>query len=264
MNKVSIITVCYNAEKEIENTIKSVYCQDYPQIEYIIKDGGSKDNTNSIIERYKSLFEAKKIELKHIVSEDQGIYDAMNQAVKKCNGDWIIFLNAGDYFYNNTVLTEVFEGKEWTNADVIYGHTLYRLHDTEGILVNHDIEYLESGWSLCHQSLFVRKIVFMDNPFDCKYRIVADYDQMLRLKRCGCSFRKTNAVISDVDRRGFSSTNVYLRCKENNLLKEKYDLKFKKKSLIISYLNELVTKLFPGIESYFFVRNNLKRTINFK
>lgn len=264
MNKVSIITVCYNAEKVIEETIKSIYEQDYSEIEYIIKDGGSSDKTNSIIEKYKPLFELKKIVLKHISNEDKGIYDAMNYAIEKCDGDWIIFMNAGDCFYNNSVLSDVFKRKEWRETDVIYGHTLYRLSSGKGIVINHDVEYLEKGWSLCHQSLFVKKEILEQVPFNCQYRIIADYDQMLRLKREGACFRKTNTIISDVNREGISSVNVYLRSKENNNLREKYNLKFKKNLLSISYFKQIVTKVFPEIENYFFVQNNLKRTINYK
>lgn len=82
------------------------------------------------------------------------------------------------------------------------------------------------GWSLCHQSLFVKRYLLEKFPFDCQYRIVADYDQILRLKQKNYIFCKVNAIISDVDREGISSKMVYLRYKENNMLRDNYNLDF--------------------------------------
>lgn len=92
MPKVSIITVVYNGEKELENTILSVIRQTYDNLEYIIVDGGSTDNTINIIKKY-----ANKIS--YWISEpDKGIYDAMNKGIDVANGEWLLFRNCGDYF----------------------------------------------------------------------------------------------------------------------------------------------------------------------
>ena len=114
---ISVVTVCYNAVNDIEKTIMSVLGQTYKNIEYIIIDGGSIDGTIDIINKYKehiSLF----------VSEpDKGIYDAMNKGLMKANGQWINFMNAGDTFASNSVISNIFGCNEsdLIKYDVIYG-----------------------------------------------------------------------------------------------------------------------------------------------
>ena len=96
--KISVITICYNAEKTIERTIKSVLNQSYKNLEYIIIDGGSKDNTMKIVKRYKD-------KISSVISEpDNGIYDAMNKGVRIATGEWLNMMNAGDCYTNDEVL----------------------------------------------------------------------------------------------------------------------------------------------------------------
>lgn len=112
---ITIITVAYNAVKDIENTILSVLNQTYPNIEYIIIDGGSTDGTLDIIKKYED-------KISYWVSEaDKGIYDAMNKGALKATGEWLNFMNAGDTFYDQQVLEKVFKDNDWSDADVIYG-----------------------------------------------------------------------------------------------------------------------------------------------
>ena len=118
--KISVVTVCYNAVNDIEKTILSVINQTYPNIEYLIIDGGSKDGTMDIVNKYKD-----KIDV--IVSEpDKGIYDAMNKGIDRATGDWINFMNAGDCFYNNVALESVFpRNYESVNFDILYGYQVH-------------------------------------------------------------------------------------------------------------------------------------------
>lgn len=118
MPTISIITVCYNAEKEIERTIKSVVSQTYTDKEYVIIDGASSDSTIHIVDKYKN-------NIQRVVSElDEGIYDAMNKGVKAATGKWIVMMNAGDVFASDTVLEEIFskqipEDKSFLYSDVL-------------------------------------------------------------------------------------------------------------------------------------------------
>ena len=115
--KLSIVTICYNAESEIEKTILSVSKQLFKDYEYIIVDGKSNDKTMDIIERYSDKIDT-------IISEpDNGIYDAMNKGIDCAKGKWTIFLNAGDYFYNDEVLLKLFTKLDiYENIDVAYGN----------------------------------------------------------------------------------------------------------------------------------------------
>ena len=101
--KISIVTVTYNCKDTVEKTIQNVLKQTYPNIEYIVIDGNSTDGTKEIIERYAD-------RLAYWVSEpDKGIYDAMNKGIKAATGDWILFRNSGDYFFEPSTVEKVFD-----------------------------------------------------------------------------------------------------------------------------------------------------------
>ena len=116
--KISVITVCYNADDTIEETIKSVIGQDYSNYEYIIIDGGSNDGTVKIIEKYK-------YKIAFFVSErDDGIYDAMNKGFNHTTGEWVIYVNSGDGFYNNKALSNLVGNTNISNYDIVYGDAI--------------------------------------------------------------------------------------------------------------------------------------------
>ncbi len=113
-NKISVITVCYNAEQEIERTINSVLNQTYDNVEYIIVDGKSTDLTIDIINKYSSY-------ISKIISEpDKGIYDAMNKGIRNADGDWVIMMNAGDIFSSDDVIESIFSRNIPSNIEFIY------------------------------------------------------------------------------------------------------------------------------------------------
>ena len=116
--KISIITICYNAEKEIARTIKSVLKQTFKDIEYIIVDGKSKDRTVAIAEDIVKDFPQREVK---IISEpDRGIYDAMNKGIKISSGEWVCMMNAGDSFADESVLSNVFHQKIPEGVSFLY------------------------------------------------------------------------------------------------------------------------------------------------
>lgn len=180
--KVSIITVSYNAENTIENTINSVLKQSYNNIEYIIIDGNSKDSTMKIINRYKG-------SIAKIVSEnDKGIYDAMNKGIKISSGDIIGILNADDVYFNDNVIEKkisVFKNNKKING--CYSNLIYISKYNKKIVRNWISEKflykkIKYGWTIPHPTLFLRKQVYKDYGFyDLNFGNAADYEFILKI-----------------------------------------------------------------------------------
>ena len=180
--KFSVITVCYNAQATIEDTIQSVIAQTYHHVEYIIVDGASKDRTLSIINRYRD-------RIATVVSEpDKGLYDAMNKGLRLATGDYVCFLNAGDSFHEDDTLQQMVHTlRELTELpDVLYGET--ELVDAEGHFVRmrrlQAPEHLtwhsfRHGMLVCHQAFFAKRT--LAEPYDLSYRFSADFDWCIRI-----------------------------------------------------------------------------------
>lgn len=194
--KISVITVVRNAETVIEKTIKSVIDQDYPHIEYIVIDGDSQDQTKSVIHNYINYI------TKYISEPDGGIYDAMNKGAKLATGDWIIYMNAGDYFYDTNSLSSLNHVLK-SDADVI-------LAGVEEVLVD-DLETryfqrmpkpLKEIWRsmpTSHQSTLVRLSCQREYGFDTNYIWCADHDLLARMYRDGKKFVIQNILFSVFD-----------------------------------------------------------------
>ena len=118
----TIITVCYNAQDSIRTTINSVLQQNYMDFEYIVIDGKSNDLTYSIVKKYRDEFNEKGIAYRYISEPDTGIYNAMNKAIEMSRGDWLLFLNAGDYFVNSEVLKKLSLKTQLSDKSLIYGN----------------------------------------------------------------------------------------------------------------------------------------------
>lgn len=177
--KVSVVTICYNAQELINHTLQSVSSQQYPALEYIVIDGASTDNTMSIISNYKS-------KITHLLSEpDSGLYDAMNKGLGLASGDFVIFMNAGDTFYNTDTVRKVMEkGK---NADFVYGRPLVMAQDGtqkewhKMIPTDASIrpESFLLGMVVCHQAIFVRRSIAPN--FDLRWKISSDIDWTIKV-----------------------------------------------------------------------------------
>ena len=180
--KVSIITVAYNAEQYIEDTIQSVLSQDYDNIEYIIIDGQSKDNTLVVCQKYEA-----KIDL--IVSEpDHGIYDAMNKGVLKATGDIIGILNADDFYNSPTVISDIVNTFETSQAPCVYADLVYvDQNDTDKITRKwvsgeYELNAFKKGWMPPHPTFFIEKKWYDQyGVYSLELRSAADYELMLRM-----------------------------------------------------------------------------------
>lgn len=253
METVSIITVCYNAEKEIEKTIQSVLSQDYLQYEYIIVDGDSTDNTMEIVEKYDRDFKKKGIAYKVLSEGDAGIYDAMNKGCKLSSGDWIIYMNAGDCFYDKDVLSKVFS-KDYSQIDILYGNAEMCAGEYYRLWKGRDFEQITFRMPFCHQSVFVKRTLIMENQFDISYRIAGDYDLFVRLYKKKVKYKYVDIIISIYDLTGVSERMQIVARKEDDLIREKngiervhslmYDIIFTK---IVLFRRKWTIKLAPHI-----------------
>ena len=179
---VSIITVVYNNQAMIGNSIQSVLDQDYPGVEYIIVDGGSTDGTREIIKSF-----GKRIN-KMISEPDKGIYDAMNKGIKLASGDIIGILNSDDVFADDTVLSEVAETFRKTGVDAVYGDLFYVDKDDANKIIRYwkAGQYkpgsFRKGWHPAHPALFVKRQVYEKcGGFHISFNVSADFELMLRL-----------------------------------------------------------------------------------
>jgi glycosyltransferase involved in cell wall biosynthesis len=179
--KISIITVCYNSEKTIADSISSVNRQSYKDIEYIVVDGGSIDRTLDVVH-------ATGERVTKIISEpDSGIYDAMNKGIALASGEVVGFINSDDYYASSDVLTKVVNIFRDRTVDACFGDLCYvRQFDTKSI-----IRYWRSskfirgsfanGWCPPHPTFFVRRNIYERfGCFDLSYRIAADVELMMR------------------------------------------------------------------------------------
>ena len=212
--KFSIITVTFNAGATLEDTIQSVITQSYRNLEYIIIDGGSKDRTLDIIERYRTHIHA-------VVSEpDKGLYDAMNKGLKLATGDYICFLNAGDELHeDDTLLLMVHSITENALPDVLYGETA--IVDEEGHFLRMrrlsaperlTWKSFRSGMLVCHQAFFARRD--LAEPFDLKYRFSADFDWCIRIMKKSQALHNTHLTLIDYLNEGMTTRNRKASLKE--------------------------------------------------
>jgi len=178
---VSIITTVLNSRETIEDTIKSVLNQYYPNIEHIIVDGGSIDGTIEVINKYR-----KKIS-KFISEKDKGIYDGMNKGIRMAGGEIIGILNSDDIYASDNVIEEVVKTMEESNADCCWGDLVYvDTKDTNKIIrywksSEYEPGKFRKGWMPPHPAFFVRKWVYEKyGTFNLNFPISADYELMLR------------------------------------------------------------------------------------
>jgi acetyltransferase-like isoleucine patch superfamily enzyme len=193
--KISVVTVVFNDVLDIEKTILSVINQDYDNLEYIIIDGGSSDGTVEIIKKH-----ANKIAY-WVSEQDKGIYDAMNKGIDKVTGDWINFMNSGDIFTDNHILSSVFVSEIYNGIDVIYGDAAQKNIDNSifYLKASGDFSLLRKTPIYRHGSSFVRTEIHKKYKFDTskiqELGFSLDFNCIYNLYISGIKFQKIDVTI---------------------------------------------------------------------
>ncbi|MGJ5642466.1 glycosyltransferase family 2 protein [Formosa sp. S-31] len=200
--KVSIITINYNNLEGLKKTIPSVIHQRYTQIEFIVIDGGSSDGSKTFIEKQTS-------NITYWISEpDKGIYDAMNKGIEKATGDYLYFLNSGDYFYNEHVLTDLCDHQP--DADIICGKIVFKSQHKERIGGHPEEVRMSQLYHsfFCHQAVFFKKRLFDEmGGYDERFKLIADWAFIsLAFTKFNASYKYyEDVVIAYYDTTGISS-----------------------------------------------------------
>ena len=211
--KISIVTVCYNEEKNIAKTIESVLNQISNSFEYIICDGKSADKTVEIAESYADKFKEKGVEYRVYSERDGGIYAGMNNGIDRATGDYVIFTNAGDKLCDENVIFQIIESLGDKRPVVVYGNCLF-VDRCVGVIYDADHSRLSEYMSIAHPATLVRTDIIKQNKFDTSFKIAADYNMMLDLYSKNYEFFKLQTVISQFQTDGISSTNFEDSIKE--------------------------------------------------
>jgi len=201
--KLSIITINKDNISGLKRTIDSVSEQSFTDFEWIVIDGCSTDGSRELIEKHSDKFS-------FWVSEpDKGIYDAMNKGSKKAQGDYLLFLNSGDWLYSQKTLEKVFSRK--CEEDIIYG-------DYAKVGVDSSVEKVRSvdevtffglsNYSICHNATFIKKDMMLRFPYDTSLKIVADWKFFMQVLMSDGTFIHIKEYISYIDMNGISNNNL--------------------------------------------------------
>ena len=229
--RLSVITIVYNNVRDIERTIQSVINQTYSNIEYVIVDGLSNDGTLQVIDKYKS-------QITKLISEkDEGIYDAMNKGLALATGDYVIFMNSGDEFYDNETVAAVFAAAD--EADIYYGETEMiaddgsslgqRRHKAPAKFTWRGFKY---GMSISHQAIYIRRS--LAEPYDPRYQLSSDIDWIIRAAKKAKKIVNVNRYVAKYLAGGMSKK------KHRQSLMERFDIMKRNYGLIPTVFNHFV------------------------
>src|SRR5574344_29308 len=238
MIRFTIITCTYNASSVLQRTLSSVMMQKYEYVEHRILDGKSKDTTLGIAEKYKKENDATGCKHEIIIRSepDKGLYDAMNKGIRQANGDYIIFLNAGDVFPNSDTLSTIASSVKdrKTLPGIIYGDT--DIVDMDGKFIRHrrlspgdkiTWRSFKYGMLICHQAFYARTDIAKTTPYNDKdFRLSADVDWCIRIMKKSenkhLPLLHVNAVVVNYLEGGMSIQNHKASLKERFCIMKKH------------------------------------------
>ena len=216
----SIITITFNAESTLRPTLESVAAQTYKGYEYLIIDGASRDATVELARQYPCV--------SHIVSEpDRGLYDAMNKGIAAANGEYLIFLNAGDSLYAPDTLQKIADFIGENRPDIIYGETV--IVDSERSFISMrrlkapeklTWKSFRMGMLVCHQAFIARRR--LAPPYDLTYRFSGDFDWCIRCMKKADSIVNTHLTLINYLNEGVTTRNHKASLKERYHIMVKY------------------------------------------
>ena len=222
--KISIITVCYNSAATIERAMASVFSQDYPDVEYVVIDGGSTDGTVDIIKKYRD-------RIMYFVSEkDGGIYDAMNKGIAAATGDVVGILNSDDLYADSGVLsaaTAAFAGDGGDPpVDAAYGNIAYFRKESPSKFFRHwkagtfSRAKMRNGWMPPHPAFFVRREWYQQHGnFRLDFGTAADYELLLRFMLAGIRMKYLDRTLVYMQAGGASGKSFGARRKAWRMVK---------------------------------------------
>jgi glycosyltransferase involved in cell wall biosynthesis len=228
--KISIVTVCYNSAATIERAIQSVLSQSYPDVEYIVIDGGSADGTVDIIKKYQS-------KIAHFVSEkDGGIYDAMNKGIALATGDVVGILNSDDRYANDNVLSVVMaafapDAPAVAEApiDAAYGNIAYFRKEIPPKFFRYwkagafSRAKMRNGWMAPHPAFFVRRAWYeRHGNFRLDFGTAADYELLLRFMLAGIRMKYIDQTFVYMQAGGASGKNFAARRNAWRMVRESW------------------------------------------
>lgn len=185
--KISVITVTFNAAQTLSTTMDSILTQDYSNVEHIIVDGKSNDNTIELAKSYRQKYHTKGYKLHIISQKDHGIYDAMNKGIQLASGTILGFLNADDFYAQNDIISLIAWGfaKPGNNIKIVYGNVIYVNKDLKPVRNFRTKPYTKNafkfGFHPPHPSFYARRELYhIYGDFNLKYKIAGDYELMLR------------------------------------------------------------------------------------
>ena len=210
---VSVITICYNSEAVIRKTIESVLAQTWPEIEYLIIDGASKDNTVAVAREYEERFAARGISYQIFSEPDKGIYDAMNKGIRKASGELIGLINSGDWYEPDAVETAA-QAYEREHYDLFYAD-INLVRENGSILVKHSrMDRFPTSRHWNHPTMFVTRETYDDLGLYRNQGIHDDFEFFLRARRAGKKITIVNKTIANFVTGGASNAKSFAKCKK--------------------------------------------------